>query len=136
MSARKITGQSYIQNQAAVALGENNDILRYMRNINYNLLESGDFFLIRNPGTGSWLVKSELPDMDIFEKHIVVSNALRHTDTNDIYLDGDIGENFEDPDTKKIKINILWAPDYLPLDLITHTLYITNWQKVIKYPST
>lgn len=135
VSARKIVGQSYIQNQAAVTLGENNDILRYMRNLNFDLLVNGTFYMIRNPGTGSWLVKSDLPDMDIFERRIIVSNALRHTDTHDIYFDGDIGDSYEDSDTKKIIINVVWAPDYMPLDLLTHTLYVTDWQKVITYPS-
>ena len=133
VGARKIAGQSYVQNRAAVTLGETNDILRYMRNLDFDLLPSGDFYLIRNPGTSSWLVKGTLPDKDIFERYVVVSNALRHTDTNDIYFDGDTGASYEDPDTKKIDISVLWAPDYIPLDLIQHTIYITNWQKVVTY---
>lgn len=136
VSARKIVGQSYIQHQAAVTLGENGDILRYLRNLNFDLLVNGTFYLIRNPGTGSWLVKSDLPDMDIFERRIDVSNTLRHTDTHDIYFDDDIGSSYEDADTKKVEINVIWAPDYMPLDLLTHTLYVTDWQKVTTYPST
>lgn len=133
IGARKITGQSYVQNQAAVTLGEVNDIVRYIRNLNYDLLPIGEFFLIRKPGTGSWLVKSDLPDKDIFERKITVTSALRHTATDDLYMDGDTGTNYEDSDTKKIEISILWAPDYLPLDLVSHTLYITDWQKPFTY---
>ena len=40
---------------------------------------------------------------------------------------------YEDPDTKKIDINILWAPDYIPLDLISQTFYITDWQNSYNY---
>lgn len=133
VSGRKISGQSYIQHQAAVTLGEVDDILRYMRNIAFEMLPNGDFFLIRNPGVGSWLVKADLPDRDIFERHVTISNALRHTDTKDLYMPGDTGASYEDPDTKKIQMNILWAPDYLPLDLISHTIYITNWTKAVEY---
>jgi len=136
VGARKIIGQSYIQHQAAVTLGENNDILRYMRNMNFDLIVNGTFYLIRNPGTGNWLVKSDLPTMDVFERRIAVSNALRHTDTHNLYMPGDAGDSYEDPDTKKIEINVIWAPDYIPLDLLTHTLYVANWQKAIVYPST
>ena len=135
IGARKIGGQAYVQHQAAVTLGETNDILRYLRNQNFNLLVDGEFYLIRNPGTGSWLVKSDLPDMDIFERHITVSNALRHDTTDDLYLPGDAGTSYEDPDTKKVDIKVLWSPEYLPLDLITHTIYIANWQKVITFNS-
>lgn len=133
IGARKITGQSYVQHQAAVTLGEVGDIIRYMINLDYDLLPQGEFFLIRNPGGGSWLVKSDLPDKDIFERKIIVTNALRHTASDDLYIDGDTGPNYEDPDTKKIEISILWAPDYLPLDLVTHTLYVTNWLKPFTY---
>ncbi len=135
VSGRKISGQSYIQHQAAVTLGEVDDILRFMRNIDYGLLPNGEFYLIRNPGTGSWLVKNDLPDKDIFERHVTISNALRHTVTNDLYLPGDTGPSVEDPDTKKVDINILWAPDYIPMDLISHTIYVTNWTKAITYDS-
>jgi hypothetical protein len=133
INARKISGQAYVQHQAAVTLGETNDILRYLRNEGFDLLVDGEFYLIRNPGTGSWLVKNDLPDLDIYERHITVSNALRHQDTGDLYLDGDTGASYEDPDTKKIIINILWSPDYLPLDLISNTVYISNWEKNITY---
>ena len=135
IGAKKISGQAYIQHSAAVTLGETNDILRYMRNQGFDLLPNGSFYLIRNPGTSSWLVKSDLPDLDIFERYVTVSNALRHQDTDDIYFDDDSGPSYEDSDTKKIVISILWEPDYLPLDLITQTLYITNWQKPITYNS-
>jgi len=133
ISARKIGGQAYVQHQASVTLGETNDILRYLRNEGFDLLVNGEFYLIRNPGTGSWLVKSDLPDMDIYERFITVSNALRHQDTEDLYLPGDTGASYEDPDTKKVDISILWAPDYIPLDLISHTIYISNWQKTFTY---
>jgi hypothetical protein len=135
ISARKISGQAYIQHQAAVTLGETNDILRYLRNQGFDLLIDGSFYLIRNPGTGSWLVKSDLPDIDIYERFITVSNALRHDGTNDLYFDGDVGPSHEDPDTKKVEIEVIWSPDYLPLETISHTIYITNWQKVITYAS-
>ena len=135
VSGRKISGQSYIQHQAAVTLGEVDDILRYMRNIDYNTLPNGDFYLIRNPGTGSWLVKSDLPDKDTFERHVIISDALRHASTNDLFLPGDVGASYEDPGTKKVQINILWAPDYLPMDLISHTIYITDWTKAVTYDS-
>ena len=135
ISARKISGQAYIQHQAAMTLGETNDILRYLRNQGFDLLIDGSFYLIRNPGTGSWLVKNDLPDIDIYERFITVSNAMRHDGSNDLYLPGDSGPNHEDFDTKKIDIQILWSPDYLPLDTISHTIYITNWQKVITYAS-
>lgn len=133
IGARKITGQAYIQHSAAITLGETNDILRYMRNQGYSLLVDGSFYLIRNPGTGSWLVKNDLPDLDTFERYITVSNALRHTDTNDLYFDGDFGPSYEDPDTKKIVINILWEPDYIPSELISQIFYISNWQQPITY---
>lgn len=135
VSGRKISGQSYIQHQAAVTLGEVDDILRYMGDMDFGLLPNGEFFLIRNPGTGSWLVKSDLPDKDTFERHVTLSNASRHSVTGDLYLPGDTGASYEDPDTKKVDINILWAPDYLPLDLISHTIYLTDWTKSISYAS-
>ncbi|MBU0577987.1 hypothetical protein KJ742_06580 [Patescibacteria group bacterium] len=135
ISASKISGQGYIQHSAAVTLGETNDILRFMRNQGFDLLVSGSFYLIRNPGSDSWLIKNDLPDMDVFERYITVSNALRHQGTDDIYFDGDSGASYEDSDTKRIDIEILWAPDYLPLDLISQTIYITNWQKTITYSS-
>lgn len=133
VGARKITGQSYIQHQAAITSSESSDILHYMRNLDFDWLVNGTFFLIRNPGTGSWLVKSDLADMDIFERRVVVSDARRHLSTNDIYFDGDTGVFYEDANTKRVDVSVVWAPDYLPLDLLTHTLYITNWQRVITY---
>ena len=78
-------------------------------------------------------MKNELPDLDTFERYITVSNALRHESTNNIYFDGDTGLFYEDPDTKKIIIDILWEPDYIPSELITHVFYITNWQKSVTY---
>lgn len=133
VGARKITGQAYVQHQAAITSGETNDIVRYMRNLDFDWLVNGNFYLIRNPGTGSWLVKNDLPDMDIFERRVVVSDAKRHTATNDLYFEEDTGDFYVDPDTKRIDISVVWAPDYIPLDLLTHTLYVTNWQKVITY---
>jgi len=133
ITARKIGGQAYVQHQASVSLSETNDILRYLRNEGFDLLVNGEFYLIRNPGTGSWLVKSDLPDLDIYERHITVSSALRHQDTNDLFIPGDTGASYEDPDTKKVEISILWSPDYIPLDLLSHTAYISNWQKAITY---
>lgn len=135
ISARKISGQSYVQHQAAVTLGETNDIIRYLRNQGYDILTNGEFYLIRNPGTGSWLVKSDLPDMDVYERLVTVSNAQRHQSTDNIYMPSDTGPSYEDPDTKKVDIDILWAPDYLSLDLVSHTIYITNWQKTMTYSS-
>ena len=73
--------------------------------------------------------------MDIFERRIIVSNALRHTDTHDIYFDGDAGDSYEDTDTKKVEISVIWAPDYMPVGSLAHTLYITDWQKVVTYSS-
>ena len=133
LSARKITGQSYIQHQAAVTLGETADILSFIRNQGYDLLTDGTFYLIRNPGTGSWLTKSDLPNMDTYERSITISDAIRHQITNNLYLDGDTGDSYVDSDTKKIIIKVLWSPDYLPLDLTTHTIYMTNWHKIISY---
>ena len=133
IGARKISGQSYIQHQAAVNLGESNDILRYLRNLSFDLISDGNFYLIRNPGTNSWLIKNDLPDKDIYERYITVENALRHDDTDDLYFDGDTGSYHEDPDTKKVTISILWAPDYIPMDLITQAIYISNWHKIITY---
>jgi len=135
IGARKIAGQGYVQHSAAVTLGETDDILRYMRNQGFSLLADGSFYLIRNPGTETWLIKSDLPDKDIFERYVTISNALRHQDTKDIYFDGDTGPSYEDQNTKKIVMQILWAPDYLPLDLITHTIYITDWQNTFTYNS-
>jgi hypothetical protein len=135
VSGSKISGQSYIQHQAATTLGEVDDILRYMRNLDIGMLPNGEFYLIRSPGTGSWLVKNDLPDMDIFERHVTISSALRHVGTKDIYMPGDTGESYVDPDTKKIDISILWAPDYIPMDLISHTIYITDWTKAVTYDS-
>ncbi len=133
ISARKITGQSYIQHQASITSGETNDIVRYMRNLDYDWLVNGSFYLIRNPGNGSWLVKGDLADMDVFERRVVVSDAKRHTATSNLYMEEDTGPFYEDSDTKKIDISVVWAPDYIPLDLLTHSLYVTNWQKVITY---
>jgi type II secretory pathway pseudopilin PulG len=133
IGARKISGQAYIQHSAAVTLGETIDILRFMRNQGFDLLTDSSFYLIRNPGTNSWLTKSDVPDKDLFERYITVSNALRHEGNDDIYFDGDSGPSYEDPDTKKIVIQILWAPDYIPLDTITQTIYITNWQKIFTF---
>ena len=135
ISARKISGQAYIQHQAAVTLGETNDILRFMRNQSYDLLVNGEFYLIRNPGTNSWLVKSDMPNPDTYERHIIVSTAKRHTGTNDLYLAGGTGASYDDPDTKKIDIQILWDPSYLPLDMSAQTIYITNWQHSFTYPA-
>ena len=133
LGARKISGQSYIQHSAALALGESSDILRYLRNQGFGLLENGSFFLIRNPGSNSWLVKSDLPDKDTFERYITVSDALRHQGTDHIYFEGDTGPSYADPDTKRVDLSILWAPDYIPTDLISKTIYITNWQSNITY---
>jgi type II secretory pathway pseudopilin PulG len=133
VSARKISGQSYIQHYAALNLGESVDILRHMRNQGYELLVNGSFYLIRNPGTNSWLIKSELPDKDVYERYITISNALRHEDTDDLYFDGDTGPSYEDPDTKRVDIQILWAPNYIASDLISYTSYVTNWQDVFTF---
>jgi len=43
VSGSKISGQAYIQHQAAVTLGEVDDILRYMRNMDISLLPNGNF---------------------------------------------------------------------------------------------
>ncbi len=133
IGAKKVSGQAYIQHSAAIALGETSDILRFLRNQGYGLLENGSFYLIRNPGTNSWLVKSDLPDMDTFERYITVSNALRHQASDNLYFDDDTGPSYEDTNTKKIELDILWAPDYIPTDLISKTIYISNWQSNIAY---
>ena len=136
IGGRKITGQSYIQHAAAVTLTETTDILEFIRNDGYDLLDEGSFYLIRNPGNNSWLIKNDLPDKDTFERFITVSNAFRHDSNDDIYLDGDTGPSYEDPNTKKIEIEILWAPDYIPLDLISRTFYVSDWQNDYIYPSS
>ena len=133
LGARKITGQSYVQHEAALTLGETNDVLRYLRNQDYSLLVNGDFYLIRNPGSDNWLVKNDLPVKDVFERHIIVSDAKRHTDTDHLYIEGDTGNFYDDAYTKRIDINILWAPDYLPLDIISQTIYVTGRQNVFIY---
>jgi type II secretory pathway pseudopilin PulG len=133
ISARKINGQAYIQHQGAVTLGETTDILRYLRNQGFSLLVNGSFYLIRNPGSSSWLVKSDLPNIDTYERYITVSDALRHQDTKNLYLTGDTGTSYSDPDTKKIVMQIIWSPSFLSLNLISQTVYITNWEKVITY---
>lgn len=136
LSAQRIGGQSYIQADAANAMGEVNDILRFLRNQNFELLANGEFYLIRNPGTGSWLVKNDLPDTEeILERKITISDALRHDVTDQLYLDGDSGSSYADINTKKIDISVLWYPDYLPLDEIAHTVYISDWQNTFTYPS-
>ena len=136
IGGRKITGQSYIQHAAAIALTETTDILEYMRNENFDLLENGSFYLIRNPGNNSWLIKSDLPDKDTFERYITVSDALRHEENGNLYFGNDTGSSYADPDTKKVEIQILWAPDYIPLDLISRTFYVSNWQTDFTYPSS
>jgi len=133
ISARKITGQSYIQHAAAVNLAETTDILEFLRNLGFSQIEDGSFYLIRNPGNNSWLIKNDLPDKDTFERFIVVSDAIRHNNSDNIYFDGDTGGSYTDPNTKKVEINILWAPDYIPLDLISQTFYITDWQNIYTY---
>jgi len=80
-------------------------------------------------------VKADLPDKDVFERHVTISDALRHSVTKDLYMPGDTGASYGDPNTKKIVINILWAPDYLPMELISHTIYITNWTQAVTYAS-
>jgi len=136
IGGRKITGQSYIQHAAAITLTETTDILEFMRNEGFHIISEGSFYLIRNPGNNSWLIKSDLPDKDIFERFITVSNALRHQENDDLYFEGDIGPSYEDPDTRKIEIQILWAPDYLPLDLISRTFYVSDWQSNFTYASS
>jgi len=74
-----------------------------------------------------------MPNLDTYERHITVANALRHQGSNNLYLSGETGASYEDPDTKKILIQILWSPDYLPLDMSSQTIYITNWQKAFTY---
>lgn len=133
LGARKITGQSYIQHSAALTLGETNDILKFLRSQGFGLVENGSFYLIRNPGTNSWLIKSDLPDKDTFERFVTISDALRHTGTDDLYFDGDSGPSYADPNTKRVDVNILWAPDYIPTDLISKTMYISNWQTNITF---
>ncbi len=136
IGGRKITGQSYVQHAAAITLTETTDILEFIRNDGFDLLTEGSFYLIRNPGNNSWLIKSDLPDKDTFERFITVSNALRHESNDDLFMNGDIGTAYEDPNTKKIEIEILWAPDYIPLDLISRTFYVSDWQNDYVYPST
>ena len=136
IGGRKITGQSYIQHAAALTLTETTDILEFIRNDGFVTLTNGSFYLIRNPGNNSWLVKSELPDKDTFERYITISNALRHDSNDDLFMEGDTGSSHEDPNTKKIEIEILWAPDYLPLDLITRTFYVSDWQNDFAYTSS
>lgn len=133
IGARKISGQSYVQHSAALTLGETTDILRFLRNQGFNQLQNGSFYLIRNPGSNSWLVKSDLPDKELFERYITISNALRHDGSEDLYFENSTGLSHEDPNTKKVEINILWAPDYIPSNLISTTTYITNWQNPITY---
>jgi len=132
VSARKINGQSYVQHSAATTLSETNDILMYLRNLNYNQLVNGDFYLIRNPGVGSWLIKNDLPDMDTFERHINISNAYRDDTSFNICIDSNAGCSL-DINTKKIEINILWAPDYIRSDTTSQIVYITNWETPITY---
>jgi hypothetical protein len=129
IGARKISGQSYIQHLAATAMGETTDILKFLRNQGFDLLSNGEFYLIRNPGGGSWLVKSDLPEIELYERYVTVQNAKRHEGTDDLYFDGDAGPFYEDPETKRVDITIIWSPDYLPLDEISHTVWLTDWQK-------
>ncbi len=136
IGGRKITGQSYIQHAAATTLTETIEILEFLRNDGYDLLTEGTFYLIRNPGNNSWLIKGDLPDKDTFERLITVSNALRHESNDDLFFDGDIGTSYEDTNTKKVEIEILWAPDYIPLDLISRTFYVSDWQNDYTYPSS
>ena len=136
IGGRKVTGQSYIQHAAATTLTETTDILEVIRNGGFNLLTEGSFYLIRNPGNNSWLIKSDLPDRDTFERFITISKALRHQEDDDIYFDGDVGPSYEDPNTKKVEIQVLWAPDYIPLDLISRTFYVSDWQNSFTYPSS
>jgi len=88
ISGRKITGQSYVQHAAAANLSETADILEFLRNEDYDLMTNGSFYLVRNPGTQSFLLKSDLPDQDTFERHITISNAQRNNETNDLYIEG------------------------------------------------
>ena len=136
VTARKISGQSYLQHSAALSFGEATNILRHMRNQSHDFLVNGSFYLIRNPGTNSWLIKSELPDMDTYERYVSVSDAPRHESTNDLYLEGDTGSYYEDPDTKKVEIHILWAPSYIISDKIAYTFYVTNWQDTFTFVSS
>ena len=133
VGAKKISGQSYIQHSAALTLGETSDIIRFVRNQGFEKLMNGSFYFIRNPGTNSWLVKSDLPDKETFERYITISDALRHMDSKHLYFEEDTGPSYSDPNTKKIDISILWAPDYIPSDLISKTIYVTDWQSNVIY---
>lgn len=128
ISGRKITGQSYIQHAGASNLSETTDILEFLRNEDFDLMTNGSFYLIRNPGNKSYLIKADLPTKDAFERYITISDAIRHKSSWALYMDGDTGPQEVDPNTKKVDISILWAPDYIPMDLISQTFYITNWQ--------
>lgn len=128
ISGRKIAGQSYLQHYAATTMTETVDILKFLRVQGFGLISDGSFYLIRNPGNNSWLIKNDLPSKEAFERYITVSDALRHTSNDNIFFEGDTGDNYADPNTKEVNINILWAPDYIPLDLISQTFYITDWQ--------
>lgn len=133
ISGRKITGQSYIQHAAATNLAETADILEFLRNQSIDQLQNGSFYLIRSPGNNSWLIKSDLPNKDTFERYITVSDAERKVSNDNILFPEETANSYTDPSTKQIEISILWAPDYIPLDLISQTFYITDWQNNFTY---
>lgn len=135
ISSKKLTGQAYIQHESATILWESNNILSYMRNRGFDLLINGTYYLVPNPGANSWLLKNSIVEGTLFIRRVVISDALRHVGTDNLYLDGDTGTSYVDLDTKRLDISVLWAPDYLPQDLISHTIYVVNWLKTNTYSS-
>ena len=135
ISARKINGRSYIQHAAATTLSETNDIIVYMRNLSFGQLVNGDYFLIRNPGGGSWLVKNDLPDKELFERRIDISSAYRNLVSGNLCPDvidaaGAVSQGCAtDDDTKRIEVSIVWAPDYTKSETMSQTLYVTDWER-------
>ena len=136
LAGLKISGQGYIQHEAATALNETGDTIRFMRTRGFATLlpegeEENTFYLVRTQ-EGHWLQKGSLAE-ELFSREITVARAYRNNTTNNICTDYDPDSPdpncSEDEDTRKITLKILWSPDYIPQEILTQVFYLTNWQK-------
>ena len=129
ITARRSAGQAFIQNTAAITLAETREMLEHMRNQDADLLSNGSFYLTRELEFSSWLIQSELPDDDLFVRQVTIEDALRHSADDHLYMDGDTGASYADPNTKKVTIQILWAPEFTPSSLLSNIIYFSNWDE-------
>ena len=136
LAGLKISGQGYIQHEAATALGETGDTIRFLRTRGFATLlaegeEENTFYLVRTQ-EGHWLQKGSLTE-ELFSREITVNKSYRNNTTNDICTDYDPSSPDpncnEDQNTRKITVKILWSPDYIPQEILTQVFYLTDWQR-------